>query len=125
MRSARIELLSKIDFKCFIFIYFLLSHCVPTTWRSLALTSIGTFVLSSKKVPTTQVRCWISRLKCTIILLVRILVQFLNKKSWYAISSALSQTHSFGCSLIVILFRFSIFLDMICGFLEWCVATLF
>ena len=41
--------------KCFMFMYFLLPHWVPATWRSRAQTSIRA-ELPSGNVPTTRVR---------------------------------------------------------------------
>ena len=35
------EVSSRASSRCFIFIYFLVPHWVPATWRSLAQTSIG------------------------------------------------------------------------------------
>ena len=60
--------------KCFMFMYFLLPHWVPATWRSLAQTSIRA-ELPSGKVPTTRVRRRISRFSRSITLLVRMRVQ--------------------------------------------------
>ena len=60
--------------KCFIFMYFLLPHWVPATWRRRAQTSIRA-ELPSGKVPTTRVLRRISRFSRSITLLVRIRVQ--------------------------------------------------
>ena len=46
--------------RCFIFMYFLLPHWEPATWRSRAQTSIRA-ELPSGKLPTTRVRRRISR----------------------------------------------------------------
>ena len=46
------EASSRSSSRCFIFIYFLLPHWVPATWRSLAQTSIRA-ELPSGKLPTT------------------------------------------------------------------------
>ena len=46
--------------KCFMFMYFLLPHWVPATWRSRAQTSIRA-ELPSGNAPTTRVRRRISR----------------------------------------------------------------
>ncbi len=65
---------SRATSKCFMFLYFLLPHWVPATWRSRAQTSIRT-ELPSGNVPTTRVRrrsSWFSR---SIALLVRMRVQ--------------------------------------------------
>ena len=50
MRSASDRGLAKTASKCFIFMYFLLPHWVPATWRSMAQTSIRA-ELPSGKVP--------------------------------------------------------------------------
>ena len=55
--------------RCFIFMYFLLPHWVPATWRSRAQTSIRA-ELPSGKLPTTRVRRRISRLSRSMTLLV-------------------------------------------------------
>ena len=60
--------------KCFMFMYFLLPHWVPATWRSLAQTSIRA-EFPSGNVPTTRVRRRISRFSRSITLLVRMRVQ--------------------------------------------------
>ena len=57
--------------RCFIFMYFLLPHWVPATWRSRAQTSMRA-ELPSGKVPTTRVLRRISRFSRSITLLVRI-----------------------------------------------------
>ena len=60
--------------KCFMFMYFLLPHWVPATWRSRAQTSIRA-ELPSGNVPTTRVRRRISRFSRSITLFVRMRVQ--------------------------------------------------
>lgn len=60
--------------RCFIFMYFLLPHWEPATWRSRAQTSIRA-ELPSGKLPTTRVRRRISRFSLSMTLLVRIRVQ--------------------------------------------------
>ena len=60
--------------RCFIFMYFLLPHWVPATWRSRAQTSIRA-ELPSGNAPTTRVRRRISRFSRSITLLVRMRVQ--------------------------------------------------
>ena len=65
---------SKAASKCFMFMYFLLPHWVPATWRSLAQTSIRA-ELPSGNVPTTRVLRRISRFSRSITLLVRMRVQ--------------------------------------------------
>ena len=54
--------------RCLMFMYFLLPHWVPATWRRQA-------ELPSGKVPTTLVRLRISRLRRSMTLFVRIRVQ--------------------------------------------------
>ena len=66
-----IEASSKAVSRCFIFMYFLLPHWVPATWRSRAQTSIRA-ELPSGNAPTTRVRRRISRFSRSITLLVRI-----------------------------------------------------
>ena len=56
--------------RCFIFMYFLLPHWEPATWRSRAQTSIRA-ELPSGKLPTTRVRRRISRFSLSMTLLVR------------------------------------------------------
>ena len=57
--------------RCLMFIYFLLPHWVPATWRRRAQTSIRA-ELPSGKVPTTLVRLRISRFRRSLTLFVRI-----------------------------------------------------
>ena len=66
--------------RCFMFIYFLLSHWVPATCHSRAQTSIKA-ELPSGKAPTTLVLRRISRFIRSITLLVRIFVQCSEGKS--------------------------------------------
>ena len=68
------EASSRASSRCFIFMYFLLPHWVPATWRSLAQTSIRA-ELPSGKLPTTRVRRRISRFSLSMTLLVRIRLQ--------------------------------------------------
>ena len=60
--------------RCFMFMYFLLPHWVPATWRSRAQTSMRA-ELPSGKLPTTRVRRRISRFSLSMTLLVRMRVQ--------------------------------------------------
>ena len=60
IRSQAIEASSETSSKCFMFMYFLLLHCVPATWRRRAQTSIRA-ELPSGKLPTSRVRRRISR----------------------------------------------------------------
>ena len=60
--------------KCFMFMYFLLPHWVPATWRSWAQTGIRA-EFSSVNVPTTRVLRRISRFSRSTTLLVRMRVQ--------------------------------------------------
>ena len=60
--------------RCFMFMYFLLPHWVPATWRSRAQTSMRA-ELPSGKLPTTRVRRRISRFSRSMTLLVRMRVQ--------------------------------------------------
>ena len=69
-----IEASSRMASKCFIFMYFLLPHCVPATWRSRAQTSMRA-ELPSGKQPTTRVRRRISLFSRSMTLLVRMRVQ--------------------------------------------------
>ena len=69
-----IETSSKAASKCFMFMYFLLPHWVPATWRSLAQTIIRA-EFPSGNVPTTRVLRRISRFSRSITLFVRIRVQ--------------------------------------------------
>ena len=54
------EASSRAASRCFMFMYFLLPHWVPATWRSRAQTSMRA-ELPSGKLPTTRVRRRISR----------------------------------------------------------------
>ena len=54
------EVSSRAASRCFMFMYFLLPHWVPATWRSRAQTNIRA-ELPSGKLPTTRVRRRISR----------------------------------------------------------------
>ena len=60
--------------KCFMFMYFLLPHWVPATWRSRAQPSIRA-ELPLGNVPTTRILRRISRFSRSITLLVRMRVQ--------------------------------------------------
>ena len=53
--------------KCFLFMYFLLPHWVPATWRSRAQTSMRA-ELPSGKIPTTRVLRRISRFSLSIFM---------------------------------------------------------
>ena len=68
------EASSRAASRCFMFMYFLLPHWVPATWRSRAQTSMRA-ELPSGKLPTTRVRRRISRLSRSMTLLVRMRVQ--------------------------------------------------
>ena len=65
---------SRASSRCFMFMYFLLPHWVPATWRSRAQTSMRA-ELPSGKLPTTRVRRRISRFSRSMTLLVRMRVQ--------------------------------------------------
>ena len=56
--------------RCLMFMYFLLAHWVPATWRRRAQTSIRA-ELPSGKVPTTLVRLRISRFRRSMTVFVR------------------------------------------------------
>ena len=75
-----IEASSRAASRCFMFMYFLLPHWVPATWRSRAQTSMRA-ELPSGKLPTTRVRRRISRLSRSMTLLVRMRVQCSPGKS--------------------------------------------
>ena len=70
--------------KCFMFMYFLLPHCVPATCRSRAHTSINAEFPSGKQ-PTTRVRRRISRFSRSMTLFVRTRVQCSDGKSQSAV----------------------------------------
>ena len=65
------EASSRAASRCFMFMYFLLPHWVPATWRSRAQTSMRA-ELPSGKLPTTRVRRRISRLSRSMTLLERV-----------------------------------------------------
>ena len=67
------EASSRAASRCFMFMYFLLPHWVPATWRSRAQTSINA-EFPSGKAPTTLVLRRISRFIRSITLLVRIYI---------------------------------------------------
>ena len=68
------EASSRAASRCFMFMYFLLPHWVPATWRSRAQTSMRA-ELPSGKLPTTRVRRRIYRFSRSMTLLVRMRVQ--------------------------------------------------
>ena len=68
------EAYSEVVSKSFMFMYFLLPHWVPATWRNRAQTSIRV-ALPSGKQHTTRVQRRISRLSLSITLLVQMRVQ--------------------------------------------------
>ena len=74
------EASSRAASRCFMFMYFLLPHWVPATWRSRAQTSMRA-ELPSGKLPTTRVRRRISRFSRSMTLLVRMRVQCSPGKS--------------------------------------------
>lgn len=68
------QLATEASSKCFIFIYFLLPHWMPATWRRRVQTSIKA-EFPSGKLPTTRVQRRISWFNLSITLLVRMGVQ--------------------------------------------------
>ena len=85
------ETSSRATSRCFMFMYFLLPHWVPATWRSRAQTSMRA-ELPSGKLPTTRVWRRISRLSLSMTLLVRMRIQCSLEKSQQVSVSSKSVT---------------------------------